>query len=107
MSSRWFGCLTVSLVLALVSPALAAFVGISSTSERGPFHFWFFGMPELVETWFAPRRNTRLFVWICVYTVQYFLLLYLFATLSWEIRRPRGIEARKAYDKAVTRFHDE
>lgn len=107
MSSRWFGCLTVSLVLAMVSPALAAFVGISTTSERGPLHFWFFGIPELVEEWVSPGRTSRLLVWICIYLVQYFLVLYLFATLSWELRRPRGIEAKKAYDKAVTRFHNE
>lgn len=105
MSRRGGLCFTVALSLAVVSPALLALGGVN-TGDISILQWWFFGIPERLESVLGTSRDVRLTVYLACYTFQYFALMYLVTTALHEIRKPRGIEARKAFDAAVSRFHE-
>ncbi|MBE7941152.1 MULTISPECIES: hypothetical protein [Ramlibacter] len=106
MSGRVGWCLGIAVGLAVVSPALLALGGFTA-GDVGVVQWWFFAIPEQLETLLGTPRNARLAVYLACYAFQYFTVLYLLATALYEIQRPRGIEAKKAFEEAVTRFHED
>jgi hypothetical protein len=93
----------LSLALAAVSPLVAGSVQ-PNLARPGPLEWWFF-WPLVFTDLLSPSPDWKATVGMLVYALQYFAVLTVAAWVLGRTRRPRGVDAERAFDQAATRFH--